>query len=160
MKLCFIFEIFDRRCEMMERTALSVAKYIINKCCEEGKPISNLQLQKILYYVQVAFLKRWNGKPCFSDEIEAWRFGPVVRDVYNKYCGFGALPICEFYGVENIFSSEEKTIVDRIVSEKRKSMPWELVRDTHAPDKAWDQIYSGGFGNGCVIPKDLLKTDG
>ena len=39
-------------------------------------------------------------------------------------------------------------------------MPWELVRDTHAPDKAWDQIYSGGFGNGCVIPKDLLKTDG
>ena len=143
----------------MQRTALNVAMYIINKCCEDERPISNLQLQRILYYIQVAFLKNLSDA-CFSDNIEAWKFGPVVRDVYNKYCGFGALPICELHGLGNMFSQREKLMVDKIIEEKRKAMPWELVRDTHAQGKAWDQIYSGGDGDRRVIPKSLLKTNG
>lgn len=47
-----------------------VAKYIVNRCVKSGTPISNLQLQKILYFVQMAFLKKLD-KPCFSDDIEA-----------------------------------------------------------------------------------------
>ena len=67
---------------------MEIAQYIINKCTLEKCPISNLQLQKILYYVQKTFLQ--NDMLAFSDEIEAWQFGPVVREVYNKYCGFGS----------------------------------------------------------------------
>ena len=36
-------------------SALDVSKYIVSKCTRDGHPISNLQLQKILYYVQRAF---------------------------------------------------------------------------------------------------------
>lgn len=38
--------------------ALDVAKYIINKCIELNKPISNLQLQKIMYFVHLGYLKK------------------------------------------------------------------------------------------------------
>lgn len=143
----------------MKRSAISLAMYIIDKCCRDGKPISNLQLQKILYYIQVAFLRTFNAS-CFDDSIEAWRFGPVVRSVYNKYCGFGALPICEFRGVDLNCSKEEKNLIDNIINIKCKAKPWELVRDTHAKGKAWDRIYAGGKGNRCEIPVELLRVHG
>ena len=39
-------------------SALSMAKYIIDKCTKDEYPISNLQLQKILYYIQREFLQQ------------------------------------------------------------------------------------------------------
>lgn len=38
-------------------SAVDLSKYIVYKCITEGQPISNLQLQKILYYIQRNFLK-------------------------------------------------------------------------------------------------------
>ena len=57
-------------------SALELSKYIVTKCINDGKPISNLQLQKILYYIQRDFLKQ--GEPAFSDTIEAWQFIIIV----------------------------------------------------------------------------------
>ena len=53
-------------------SALELSKYIVTKCINDGKPISNLQLQKILYYIQRDFLKQ--GEPAFSDTI-VWSSG-------------------------------------------------------------------------------------
>lgn len=48
----------------------------------EQHPISNLQLQKILYYVQKAFLQ--SGGIAFDDDIEAWQFGQLsLRYIIN-----------------------------------------------------------------------------
>lgn len=60
--------------------AEDVAAYIINKQVDDGYPISNLKLQKILYFVQAEFLVS-KDEPCFDDVIEAWDFGPVVESV-------------------------------------------------------------------------------
>lgn len=143
----------------MERKAISLARYIIDKCMNDRVPISNLQLQKILYYIQVKFLKEFDIT-CFDDSIEAWRFGPVVRDVYNKYCGFGALPICETYNSNLDYNDEEFLVINKIIEEKRETKPWDLVKETHASGKAWDKIYQGGLGNRCEIPIKLLKDYG
>ncbi|WP_275442883.1 Panacea domain-containing protein [Petralouisia muris] len=50
-------------------SVLEIAKYIIDKCTEDRCPVSNLQLQKILYYVQREFLQQ--GTKAFPEEIEA-----------------------------------------------------------------------------------------
>ena len=76
--------------------ALEVAKYVVTKCKKDEYPISNLQLQKILYYIQHDFLKK-NNKPLFDDDFEAWKFGPVVPSVYYEYSYLGALKIYEEY---------------------------------------------------------------
>lgn len=141
--------------------ALDVAKYIINKCINDNFPISNMQLQKILYCIQREFLQIYN-REIFSDEIEAWQIGPVVPEIYYMYCGFGANPIrikC-IVDDKNAISNDDISIINYIIEEKRILKPWYLVEDIHRKGSAYDIIYDNGFGNHKVIPKDLIKEKG
>lgn len=138
-------------------TALDIAKYIISKCTKENCPISNLQLQKILYYIQKAYLK--NGKAAFFDDIEAWTFGPVVPNVYYYFCAYGAMPI-SFTFHDIMIDCEDTKIIDPIVEEKRKLDPWDMVAETHKSGGAWDQIYRDGAGNHKIISRDLIRQAG
>lgn len=68
-----------------EYSALQIADYLIFKA-HEGKrgPISNLKLQKLLYYAQGLHLARFD-RPLFKERIQAWTYGPVVVNAYHKY---------------------------------------------------------------------------
>ena len=46
-------------------------------------------LQKLMYYAQGYHLAQ-HGVPLFDSTIEAWKDGPVVRDVYHQYKEHGA----------------------------------------------------------------------
>lgn len=76
----------------MTYDVLDIAQYVINKAIDKEKPVSNLKLQKILFYIQVNFLTI-NNKPCFNEPIVRWRHGPVVEEVYAKYGRFIGKPI-------------------------------------------------------------------
>lgn len=136
--------------------ALEIAKYVINKCTEDGCTISNLQLQKILYYIQKEFLTR--DKIAFLDDIQAWQFGPVVPNVYGRYCMYGSMRIEEHYSVQ--ISNCDKKIIDEVIVKKRAVFPWDLVDETHKRGGAWDRVYKDGFGNRHVIPRELIKKVG
>ncbi len=86
--------------EMLD--TLNVARYIINYSNQEKYGISNLRLQKLLYFVQAYYLIS-SGNPCFGDCIEAWDFGPVVPVVYHEFKRFGgsSIPPVESYIVFN-----------------------------------------------------------
>ena len=137
--------------------ALDIAKYIVTKCVNDNCPISNLQLQKFLFYIQKEFLAQ--NKVAFYDEIQAWQFGPVVPVVYYHFCGLGAMPITTTYTVTDI-CTEYQTIIDSVVDKKRILDPWEMVRETHKDHGAWDLVYMGGKGNHKEIPRDLIKRAG
>ena len=140
-------------------SALEIAKYIVLKCIEDKQPISNLQLQKILYYIQKHFLNKKN-EPAFSDDIEAWQFGPVVPNVYYHFCAFGSMSIIFYLGtLLKEISDDDKSIIDSIVEKKREINVWDLVNDTHKPNGAWAKIYKNGDGNHHVIPTDLIKKE-
>jgi uncharacterized phage-associated protein len=70
--------------------ALEIANKIICKSASEdcGELVSNLKLQKLLYYMQGFHLAYFNT-PLFNEDIEAWLYGPVVPVVYNKYKRYG-----------------------------------------------------------------------
>lgn len=137
--------------------AIDLSKYIVLKCIKDSRPISNLQLQKILFYIQKDFLSK--GEIAFVDDIEAWQFGPVVPDVYYYFSGFGAMPISIMQG-EYTIDEQDKAIVDKIVEVKRELDPWELVAETHKLGGSWDKIYRNGLGNHQVIPTELIRTVG
>ena len=69
-----------------------VAEYVITYSEVKDYGISNLKLQKILYLIQ-AYSLIHTKKPCFSEDIEAWDFGPVIPEVYRKYKQFGSTDI-------------------------------------------------------------------
>lgn len=134
--------------------ALDLANYIVDKCIKDDAPITNLQLQRILYFIQKDFLKR--GSQAFSDYIEAWEFGPVVPNVYFYFCGFGAMFISISKGaVPNLTS--DKNIIDNIIEAKRSLTPWEAVKETHKATGAWSKVYDNGKGRQHIIPVGLTK---
>lgn len=70
--------------------AFDVANYILNFVAERedvGDIISNLKLQKLLYYSQGFYLAAC-GKPLFDEKIYHWLYGPVVREVYHQYSDY------------------------------------------------------------------------
>ena len=139
-------------------SAVELSKYIVDKCTRDGHSISNLQLQKILYYIQKAFLQR--DELAFPDEIEAWQFGPVVPNSYYRFCGFGSMPIVSKCDDTVDLCDEDKKEIDNIVEVKRKLNPWDMVDETHKDGRAWSKIYNKGLGNHTVIPVELIKEVG
>lgn len=141
-----------------EYSAFDLARYILKKCIDEDHPISNLQLQKILYYIQECFLKE-KGRKAFSEPIEAWQFGPVVPEVYDEYRIYGGRTIVWIPDDSSIVwkDDKDKALIDNIVEEKRKLDPWEMVQETHKEGGAWAKIYDDGRGAYKVIPIETIK---
>ncbi len=133
--------------------ALEVARYIITHCFEEGKPVSNLKLQKMLYFLWVEFYKR-TGRMLFSDYICAWQLGPVVPGVYYEFCSYAGSPICGLYATT--IESDDAEEMDAIISEYIDIPANVLVNRTHKPGTAWDIVYENGAGNRKVIPFELI----
>lgn len=138
--------------------ALQIAHYIINYCTKKGTPVSNLELQKILYYLQVCYVKYYNQE-LFGEDICAWQYGPVVPTVYRIYSGYGGAPICNLYLDADSIILDLRKKFDCIIEKLISYGPWELVDMTHKAGGPWDKIYRNGLGNRDVIPTDLLKTD-
>jgi uncharacterized phage-associated protein len=73
---------------------LDVCRHIINYSEKEDYGVSNLKLQKLLYFVQAYFmLEKKDHAPCFHEKIEAWDFGPVVPEAYQEWAQYGSCDI-------------------------------------------------------------------
>lgn len=135
-------------------SALVVARYIIKRCNELNRPISNLKLQKLLYFVQAEFLVG-EGSACFPEEIEAWDFGPVVPEVYHRYKAYGSASIPYLAGAERVrrICTEDKEIINGIVDEGSLYTANQLVEITHnqAP---WREAYMPYRSN--IISKEAI----
>lgn len=89
------------------------ALYIIHK----GYDVTNLSLQKLLYYVK-SFSFIILGRDMVGDKCEAWAYGPVFPDIYNKYRELGSAVIVDYdesIDYDKLLSPEEKRILDYIV---------------------------------------------
>lgn len=136
--------------------ALDIAKHIIKCFDEKGEPISNLKLQKLLYF---AWIEYYNKKKeyLFSQPFEAWRFGPVVPDVYYEYSIFGGLPIF-LELLETIEESgccieeSDAKILEKPIDAYLNKSVFEMVKETHKVNGAWDCVYSGNPQNKKEIP--------
>lgn len=72
---------------MAKITAQQVADYILYFANNAHEPITNLKLQKMVYYAQGYYLAM-TGDVLFEDQIEAWAHGPVINSLYQKYKHF------------------------------------------------------------------------
>jgi len=141
----------------MTYNANIIAKYIITYCSKIGTPISNLKLQKILYYAWVEYFKK-TGKELYDNSICAWQLGPVVPDVYFNFCQFGGKAIDRNYDNElDLISTDDHEVISEIVKQYVLYSASRLVDMTHASGGAWDITYKNGAGNKKIIPFHLIK---
>ena len=71
---------------------LFIANYIIEYSNDKSYSINNLILQKILYFANVIKIVDTKN-PLFEEQMEKWKYGPVVPSVYHEYKRFGAFQI-------------------------------------------------------------------
>ena len=71
-------------------TCFDVAKYFLALAndVESGEGISNLKMQKLVYYAQGLYLAKYN-KALFKEKIKAWQHGPVIPKLYYKFKKYG-----------------------------------------------------------------------
>lgn len=70
---------------MKTKNLKTLVKFIILYCQNKGVSISPLKLQKLLYYVQVWNIIKFDKYTFFDELPEAWVNGPVYRTVYNNF---------------------------------------------------------------------------
>lgn len=134
-------------------SAIAIARYVITKCSKLGKPVSNLKLQKMLYFLWADFYRE-SRRYLFLDNVCAWQLGPVIPEVYYEYSSHAGRPIYRLYSSE--INEEDEEILDRLIMKYLDKSASTLVSMTHRPGSAWDLIYQGGNGNRQIIPFNLI----
>ena len=112
-------------------TAIDSAKYFLLKSNPEiGDTISNLKLQKLLYFAQGFHLAIFE-KPLFPESIEAWTHGPVVPKIYHQFktCGVSGIPVQEIN--LKLISKNAKNLLDEIWNVYGQFSAWKLRDITH-----------------------------
>lgn len=135
---------------------LDIAMYVIQKCIEDRKPITNRQLQTILYYIQIQYYKE-NRTFLFNEDFEAWQSGPTIPLVYYRFCSNGVEPITFFMSNKDIkIKKDIRNIIDPII-EKYQDIKFRIFNDKIIEkDNAWSFVYNNGTGHKEIIKKEIL----
>ena len=135
---------------------LDVANYIVGYCNKSTYQITNLRLQKLLYFVQGDFLA-CKDIPCFDNKLEAWDFGPVAPDAYYFFRVFSSQPIPTIYSdpvkswtaknveqANKIIKSEDQEEINIVIESMKNYSTYQLVDITHSQDP-WRNAYNNPF---------------
>ena len=131
-----------------------IANYFLLISEREGQELlSNMKLQKLLYYAQGLHIALGKG-PLFSSSIEAWTYGPVVPFIYHKYKKSGSSGISpdpEFNPA--IIDEETKDFLDEINKVFGQFSAIRLMELSHT-DECWQKAATGS-----VIPQEFMASD-
>ncbi|MDE7217151.1 MAG: SocA family protein [Helicobacter sp.] len=135
-------------------SATDLAKYIINT---SPRRMSNLELQKTIYFVELDYRKHNKGQHLINDKFKAWRYGPVVPKVYEEYRKYG--PDLIERTDENIALEIETGVIDRSIDRCSNRKSWELVEESHRNDGAWQKSFDNGASLGDTIKQNLITEE-
>ena len=108
-------------------TVLDVAKYILDKYGE----MSTWKLQKLCYYAQ-AWHYTWTEKRLIKEDFQAWRNGPVCRELYDAHKGKFMVKAEDISGNSDNLTADEKDSIGIVLSGYGQDEPFYLSQQTHA----------------------------
>jgi len=113
-------------------TCFDVADYFLSLVDEEtGDSISNLKLQKLVYYAQGFSLAIYD-RLLFKDTIEAWALGPVIPKLYRKYKDYSAnsIPVPTELDMSK-FDEDTTNLLNEVYAVFGQYSAWKLSQMTH-----------------------------
>lgn len=132
--------------------AKDVAKYLLSLFKEDAEKrsvggddvadISNLKLQKLLYYCQ-AYSYALTGKPMFAEEIEAWDYGPVVPSIYQEYKKYKSrnIPLSDIEKF-NLTGDDTASAIIRLVKERKGQYSAIALKDMTHKETPWIKAFA------------------
>lgn len=145
-------------------SAINLAKYLIKV---ETKPefwefITNLKLQKILYYIQGYHIALF-WQRIFSEEIIALQYWPVVKEVYEEYKRYWSNGIDELYNDFNAselqLNDDQMSLISSVREEYGQFSAWKLVTLTHneSPRKITTKNWTHSWRD-VIITDEIMKS--
>lgn len=139
-------------------SALAVAQAFLDLAANEGRRLTNMQLQKLVFFAHGIHLAAFD-KPLIHEQIRAWDFGPVIPPLYDRLRQFGR-------GVVDVTIEPELRRLDpngtefQAIGAVWKAYKdydgWELSRITHRPKTPWSIVW--GKRQYDDIPNELIRN--
>ncbi len=146
---------------MAKYTADQIAKWFLayNRKTyedEDADLISNLKLQKLLYYAQGTFLGL-TGHKLFGDPIVAWEHGPVVEKIYHQYKAYkgNGIVFTDDFDFSQI-GEEDTEILKSVYETFGQYSAWKLRNMTHA-ETPWQVTPQNNEIDPHIIQKYFLE---
>ena len=139
-----------------EISILDVAKELICKFNREDKDITQLKLQKLLYFIEAYYMAMYDKDSLYKEKFYAWTYGPVSKEIYSKYKNYMDLPIRESGCANNleIFGEEIISSFNRIYNVFGKLTSSQLIKLTHMQGSPWFETPTNFDAE---IPKEKTK---
>lgn len=148
-----------------------VANFILDLAEERQSEISNLSLQKLLYFTHGWFHSIYD-EPLIKNKFEAWQYGPVQRVIYDQFKGFGSKaikrtrakridPLTGNMVLQPYQIKEDHKAVIRAIFEKyERYSAGQLVEESHTEDGPWEYVWKQAdevIYPGMKIPDALIS---
>ena len=152
-------------------SAIHVADYmLVTAKIDYGLDLDQLQLNKLLYITNGFVLQKRND-PAFHNDIEAWKYGPVIRTVWETYRDWGDIPIgalamCRTRLDETdavierrsellkIIGRDVAGVVGGVLRKYGEYTGVQLMNMTHRRGTPWSKTYRRGYDD--VIPTESI----
>jgi uncharacterized phage-associated protein len=136
----------------MSRDVRSIANFVLDLAEARGGSISNLSINKIVYFLHANYLAQFD-QPLVSAKIEAWEYGPVFRELYREFKKFGDKPISgrafridPKTGVREMCSHDlseaDSAFLTRIAEDYVAMSVKKLLDLSHVSGGPWDQVWN------------------
>ena len=146
----------------MNSLSIAVANSILKRFFDDGKAITPLKLQKLLYFVYKKYLYDTRTS-LLTEHLEAWPRGPVSPVVYQAFKHYGSSPIDDYAKINNKINMINSdyipfwSAVEYVYHNYGDLDAITLVNITHEQDTAWDKAYNGKDGRNLYISdEDVL----
>lgn len=140
----------------MSYDARHIANWFIERAGADGRVLSVMHLLKLTYITHGWHLAAYN-KPLYSNRTEAWRFGPVIPDMYHDFKDQGLevkIPVA-MKPVSPI-SKTVKDLLKKVYDSYSLLSTEQLIDKTHVAGGPWDIAMKSG-GRYTLIPDESTK---
>lgn len=104
----------------------------------KGESITHLQLQKLLYLAHGWCLAIYD-RPLLKCEIENWKHGPIVGEIFHKFKVFGQDPVKMTITDQPSLDNQTRSLLDKIYEVYGKMNGIKLSSMSHVTGSPWDQ---------------------
>lgn len=137
--------------------ARAVANKLLDLARKDGNQLTVMQIIKLVYFCHAWMLALYH-RPLILQPIEAWRYGPVIRDVHQSFKKYRDAPIKSNARVKSgAFEEEEEYIIGQVYQKYGYLSGIRLSQLTHAQGTPWQQVWAMN-GHSSIIPNWMMEN--
>ena len=145
----------------MSLNPITVADYFVKRSLDETKPLTPMQLLKMVYIAH-GWSLGLRKQPLINEHVEAWQYGPVVPSVYQAYKSYGSGGVTEQAGKLSLADVRDYIpLLDRIYEVFHVIGGGSLSTMTHKKGTPWEQMTRDyvrrTLPRGLIIPNKLIQ---